>query len=54
MNVPETIMERLQNAEASELPRLRADYDTYLATLDVDGQKRVISQVEPVLRELLH
>lgn len=54
MNFPETIMERLQNAETSELPRLRADYDTYLATLDADGQKQVISQVKPVLRKLLH
>ena len=46
-------MERLQNAEASELPRLHADYDTYLTTLDAEERKQVISQVEPILRELM-
>lgn len=54
MNSPETIIKRLQNSETSELSRLRADYDTYLTTLDAEEQKQVISQVEPILRELMH
>lgn len=50
----EIIIQRLRNAQTSELSQLRADYDAYLATLTTGEQKQVINQVEPVLRELMH
>ncbi len=53
MNAADAIIEQLRNAQTDELPRIRVDYDAYLTTLDTDAQKRVIGQVEPVLRELV-
>lgn len=49
----EIIIQRLRNAQTSELSRIRADYDAYLVTLTAGEQKQVINQVEPVLRELM-
>ena len=53
MNSADAIIQQLRNVQTSELPRVRADYDAYLTTLDADARKQVISQVEPALRELI-
>lgn len=52
MNTVTTIIDRLRNASTAELSTIRADYETYLATLTADEQISVIHQVNGVLHEL--
>jgi hypothetical protein len=53
MNTAQTIINRLRSATTDELPKIRADYNAYLTTLEPLEQKQVMSQIEPVLHELM-